>query len=137
MKISAFRRLAAAYGADLTRWPEAQQAEARRLLVSSAEAQALLQAEAALDTALAKLLLPQPDATDLARLQAGITTRLDAPKHQPYRRPALPRWSWLWAGASGMVAAGVAVGLLTATPSATAGLLSALQPAAIPVFSGS
>jgi hypothetical protein len=133
LTLAAFRRLAGTYGADLARWPEAQRAEAEALLTTSPAAREILQKAAALDTALDSLALPEPDAEDLARLRAGVAARLSAPVLRS-RLPPLPRWSWLTAGASGAVAAGLMVGLLTATPPANTGLLSILQISAVPVL---
>ncbi len=135
LTLATFRHLAGAYGADLARWPQARRAEAEALLTTSAQARAMLAEAAALDAALAGLARPEPGPEDLARLSAGIAARLTA--RAPRRRswlPALPRWSWITAGASGAVAAGLMVGLLTTAPPAASGLLTALQPAAIPVF---
>lgn len=133
LTLAAFRRLISAYGAAPARWPDAQRQAANALLASSAEARALLRREEALDSVLASLALPQPDEADLARLRAGVAARLCAPA--PSRLgwlPALPRWSWLTAGASGAVAAGLVVGLLSASLPTAPSLLSALQPSAIP-----
>lgn len=135
LTMAAFRRLAAAYGADLARWPEAQREEAQALLAHMPEAQNWLRREAGLDAALARLALPAPGEADLARLRAGVAARLATPPQRRSWIPALPRWSWLTAGAGSAVAAGLMVGLLSAAPPANTGLLTVLQPSALPVLS--
>jgi hypothetical protein len=139
LTMAAFRHLAAAYGADLARWPEAQREEARALLARTPDAYAWLHQEAGLDAALAQLAPPKPGTSDLARLRAGVAARMDAPRaRQSLARQSLvlawPNWGWLAAGAGGALAAGLLVGLLSATPPASTGLLAMLQPAALPVL---
>ncbi|HCR14485.1 MAG TPA: hypothetical protein PKD41_18830, partial [Solidesulfovibrio sp.] len=63
MPLEEFETLAASYGAQLRRWPEASQEAARELLATSPRARAVLHAAAALDTALAAA-----SARELARL---------------------------------------------------------------------
>jgi hypothetical protein len=69
-----FRALAAAYGSDLARWPEEEQAAARTLLDASSDARALLLQERGLDELLAAAPDREPSA-DLLRRVAEIPAR--------------------------------------------------------------
>ncbi len=94
LNIEAFAQLADAYGGDLQRWPEHQQAEARALLARSDAAQALLREAAGLDAALGG---PSP-APSLQALRARILNSV--PRQPSAARPAVapsrPWWQALW-----------------------------------------
>lgn len=95
--------LAASYGADPARWPEAEQAAARALLRASPGARAVLAREAALDAALLAWRVTAPGAALAGRIAVAMSAQAAA------RR----RWR-LWlsnlAGAAAL-AGGVAAGI--------------------------
>lgn len=78
MTLERFAKLVAAHGAALTRWPQADQAGARRLLAASPQAVALLADAAALDALLDQLPEPEPSAALMTRLSSAVEARLDA-----------------------------------------------------------
>lgn len=114
MTLERFGELAAAYGAKLERWPDAEQRAAAALLESSAEARELLGGEAWLDGELsgqAPLELNGAFARKLAEI----------PLRNPQRSWSLFR-RWLWAPALGwsMAAAlGVVLGASFPEPDVT------------------
>lgn len=116
MSMSRFRDLTAAYGANLSRWPEAELPSARALLRESKEAAAVLAGEASFDALLETL--PREPLPDSLR---GRLLRLPAEQHTP-RPLRLPRRA-MWGPAFGWAAAaavGVWLGTSTAPESAEA-----------------
>lgn len=92
MTPKAFGRLLDRHGTDLARWPQAEAQAARRLLGESEEAQALLRAADALESALRETR-PRADAETLARMQGRIASHI---ARSPPPRPAARGWqAWL------------------------------------------
>jgi hypothetical protein len=105
MTLARFQELAAAFGARLLLWPEAERSGARALLEGSAEARLILQRAAELDE-----LMRQAHAADaathwpgglqeqraaLSELRAGVSSRisqLPQPSARRRRLDALPMW---------------------------------------------
>lgn len=115
-----FAALAAAYGADIGRWPE-EDREAARRLAGDKGAMATLDAEAALDHLMWQAATPAPSAA----LSDAVIAR--APRARPRRGP-LARWLTGIGVGAGLVAAGaagVAIGAVM-TPHA---LINAVLPA--------
>ncbi len=108
MNAERFAALTHVYGADLRRWPAAEQAAARLLLESGdAVARAALDRARALDARLDGYVTPAPSPRLLARILSA------APR---------PAWTWtrarLWwsgAGLAGLGLAGAALGALLIT----------------------
>lgn len=90
MHIARFEHLLDTHGADLGRWPPAEAAAARALLMESPQAQALLHRAAALDDIL-RDSRALPDAATLARMRAHVAGRV-ARMPLPQRPGAL---AWL------------------------------------------
>ena len=105
------RRLAGildAYGADPSRWPDAERDAARALLADSTEAMALRDSAAALDTALSAAVAPAPS----QELMAAILT---AAEPSGWRRWAAEFWPFgpVWQPVSALTTAallGIAIG---------------------------
>jgi hypothetical protein len=115
-----FAALAAAYGADIGRWPEGEREAARRL-AGDDRAMAALDAEAALDHLMWQASTPAPS---LALTDAVVAL---APRPRPARGP-LARWLTgvgVTAALAAAGAAGVAIGAVL-TPHA---LINAVLPA--------
>ncbi|MCP4328078.1 MAG: hypothetical protein GY791_06540 [Alphaproteobacteria bacterium] len=94
MTLERFKSLAAAYGAEIGRWPGESQDEARRLIAHSAEARAVVSAEADLDRLLAtwQIVEPSPDVARRVREAARISPQHGgAPKSQ---NKGLGHWLW-------------------------------------------
>ena len=158
MPLEAFETLAASYGAELRRWPEASREAARELLATSLRAQAVFHAAAALDTALAKasaqelerLLPAEREAAALARLRRRVAARIAAPEATAQARglfarlraqwqnglaPAFPlRLAGLATACSCAVMAGLVLGALYTTSPAQDGLSALLQPTPIAIL---
>ena len=81
MGLGRFAELAAAYGADFDRWPDAERFRALALAGGSAEARALLADAHELDAALARLDPPPPPPAALAARIAAL--RADAARPVP------------------------------------------------------
>lgn len=156
MTLKKFEALAASYGAELRRWPEANRAEAEALIRSSEPARAILAEARRLDGAIAAAADEEEarlwnrgerDAA-LARLRSSVAARIAA---APARSSATPRPESAWAtplaavpfrlgwvgilGMSGIaVAAGLFIGLTYGSPGNSDRLLSFLQPNPIEIF---
>lgn len=116
LALDRFTELADAYGGDLQRWPTELRAAAAQLLAQNDEAQAILQAAAALDDALGK---PSP-ASELSAVRARILQAIDTTERlRRERRPPPKRsiWQTLWLELGGMrwvgpaLAAGLTLGI--------------------------
>lgn len=81
MTLDRFSLLIEAYGADAGRWPDAERAAAHALLACSAEAQAMIEREHALDVLLDTVQAPQPSAGLQAKIMAAAPRRASAPSH--------------------------------------------------------
>jgi hypothetical protein len=95
------RALVAAYGSDLGRFPEGEREAARALVRESAEARALVEAEAGLDERLARVAAPDLPA-DLRRRLLEIPIRAPRPKAWPFATRWVPALSWATAAAVGV-----------------------------------
>jgi hypothetical protein len=104
LDLERFRALTLAYGGRLERWPSAERDSARALCAESAEARALLSAEAGLDAALASAA-PAPDLPpELWRRLNELPVR--APQRRifwPFQRAWIPAVSWALAAVVGVV----------------------------------
>lgn len=148
MTLRRFRTLADSYGADLQRWPEPLRAQARALLDTSAQAQALMARARELDQAIAAAgaareariwVRSRADAA-LHRLRADVSNRIrqstsartPAPgiDSRAARYPHL-RAGWVgFATAAGLaVVAGLALGILFSPAAPPQDLTALLQPA--------
>lgn len=158
MPLEAFETLAASYGAQLRRWPEASQEAARELLATSPRARAVLHAAAALDTALAaasaqelaRLLPADDEAAALARLRRRVAARIAAPQAPLQARGVFARLRSRWANGlasalplrlaglatacSCAVMAGLVLGALYTSSPAQDGLSAFLQPTPIAIL---
>jgi hypothetical protein len=147
-----FRALAASYGADLQRWPEAERDAARALVHVSPAARSMLATAQRLDAAIAAASSQEHAATlqsgeedaALARLRSGVASGIAAsarPRQQGARhgwtlgvlQPS-DRFSPAGVGAvvvSGAIAimAGLLIGTLYTWQPSPDGLLATLQPA--------
>jgi|GEM_PF-1091967 len=99
-----FKALAGAYGGDLRRWPAAERGAAQQHLSLRPGGREELDAELALDQALAGWRVPGPGAALAASIMAGAADR-----HHRLRRLRL--W-WSGLGAAGALAGGLAAGAL-------------------------
>jgi ferric-dicitrate binding protein FerR (iron transport regulator) len=106
MTLERFKELLDAFGADLGRWPDAEQAAARALIARMPEAQAAL-AEARRLDALLDLYDPPADRAAEARLRAA----LDAVPARAAVRPARRLWPQAAALAATLLL-GVATGIV-------------------------
>lgn len=110
------QHLAAAYGADLRRWPEAEREAARAFLAAEPERERLLFEARQLDAALDASPTPAVRAALRDRVVAGAAAAGLRPRPAPPARRGLSRWAWLsgagWAAAG---AAGVMIGLASGT----------------------
>lgn len=77
MNIDRFRRLAEAFGGDLSRWPEAERKAAGALLRADPAARRIIDDELALDALLDRAATTVDDAR-VGRTAAAIAARLDA-----------------------------------------------------------
>jgi hypothetical protein len=111
-----FAALAAAYGADLQRWPEAEREAARRRLGEIPEAAAILSRERGLDIALAESRAVPPTADR----QRQVITALHRRRAE---RESRGRW-FSRLGMLGALASGAATGV--------AAMALMLQPASAP-----
>jgi len=111
-----FEYLADAYGANLRRWPAAEQPAARALLDSGdAQARASLAQALALDTLLDSHRLPAPHPALAHRIAASAAL---APRHSLWRGHQT-LWSRL--GLLGVGLAGIAAGMLAVSLSLSMG----------------
>lgn len=118
-----FAELAGAYGADLVRWPQAEQAPARRLAASAPDrAEALLAAERSLDQLLAFSPSAPPSEALRARVLALAETR-------PRWRLTWPRWIVAAPVMSGAALAAACAGLLCGVVMTQGAVVSARQDA--------
>jgi hypothetical protein len=86
LPLGRFKALARSYGARLERWPEELRAEAQALVTVSREARIALDAERRLDEAIgagsaheeAVRWMPHEQEAALARVRAGVASRIDA-----------------------------------------------------------
>ena len=148
-----FRKLAAAYGGDLQRWPEAFRAQAETLLRTSAEGRALLAQAQALDTAIHEAAQAEQailwraangsaarEQAALARIRRHVGERIAAANanHQPGTRISgspsgalFPRVGWIGLATAGTLAvvAGLLLGFIYTPASTPDTLLVSLQPA--------
>lgn len=106
------QQLAAAYGADLRRWPEAEREAARAFLAADPGRERLLFEARQLDAALDASPAPQVQAVLRERVIAAAAEAGLRPRPAPAGRRGLSRWAWLsgagWAAAG---AAGIMIGL--------------------------
>lgn len=106
--------LAAAWGADLRRWPAAERVAAQALMSQDLGAQVFLERGAELDALLDTHTVAAPDArladAVLAGSPAGRDSHRSGARHR--RQPGLPqrRWWWSGAGVAGVGMAGTAFG---------------------------
>jgi hypothetical protein len=104
LTLERFRALTLAYGGKLELWPSAEREAARALHAESAEARALLAAEAGLDRVL-EIGSRAPDLPpELWRRLNELPAR--APQRRlvwPFRRTWIPAVSWALAAAVGLV----------------------------------
>jgi hypothetical protein len=150
LSLRKFRQLAAAYGADLERWPEQRRNAARQLLEVSAAARSLLSAERELDEALGRVSA-QADARSgsadeaeaaLLRIRARVAAQLTASAATACRRwrvqplAGFSRSRWLTVGtlAGAAALAGVLLGVFNPWPAATPDLLGMLQADSISLW---
>ena len=127
-------RLAAAWGADLRRWPGAERIAAEALLARDAGAQSLLDRAVELDALLDAHAVAAPDAWLLQAVLAGAPANQSQDQSQSQsrykgdaRRRHVPRrWWWSGAGLAGVGLAGTAFGAI-----AVAMALSAVTPAPV------
>ncbi|HUH84959.1 MAG TPA: hypothetical protein VLX85_10120 [Stellaceae bacterium] len=143
-----FRAMAASYGGDLRRWPEALRPQAEALRDASPEARALLDEALRLDDAIEKArtredaaLLPTDESgAALARLRSSVAAAIASsapgdPKNRRFARPLAFSLSLRWVGmASGgafAVTAGLFLGAIYATGPAPDAVQMLLQPAPI------
>lgn len=101
LELERFRALVEAYGGRFELWPEDERELGRALLLESAEARALVRAEADLDARLAAELAPEPSPELWRRLN-------EIPARVPQRRPFwrlrgfwIPAVGWALAAAIG------------------------------------
>jgi hypothetical protein len=103
LELERFRALTLSYGGRLERWPSREREAARALCAESAEARALLAAEAGLDEALASAA-PAPDLPpELWRRLNELPAR--APQRRlfwPFQRAWIPAVSWALAAVVGV-----------------------------------
>jgi hypothetical protein len=115
LPIDRFQSLLAAYGGRLELFPAAEREAAQALLASSAEARALLSAEAGLDALLGQAT-PGELSPALARKLAELPVRHPQVRTLwPFRRVWLPAVAWAAAAAFG-----IAVGSIAPDPDASA-----------------
>jgi ferric-dicitrate binding protein FerR (iron transport regulator) len=105
MGLTRFIALAEAYGGDIARWPEADQAGARAVLADAPAARAALAEAARLDALLALDTAPAP--SDL--LQRRVLRAAPAPARRVSRLGFASGAGWAAAAAAGVMA-GVLVG---------------------------
>lgn len=150
MTLRRFRTLADSYGADLQRWPESLRGQARALLDSSADAQAVMTRARELDEALAAAAaardgrLWKGESADAAvhRLRQSVSTRLRRPRpggapvfagndaHAAARyRPRHVGWVGYATAAGIAVVAGLTLGILYSPTAQQPDLTALLQPA--------
>jgi hypothetical protein len=147
-----FRELAESYGGDLQRWPQETRDGAQALLNVSSQARAFLDAERALDDAIAEASarsdaaarrISEDDAA-LARLRSVVTARIavSSPRHHPAHwhraRESFRRvngvisshliWVGMATGSSLAIIVGFLIGALYASEPASDAVLSMLQP---------
>jgi hypothetical protein len=102
LTLERFRALTLAYGGRLELWPSAERAAARATCAESAEARALLLAEAGLDEALASESVTPDLGPDLWRRLNELPVR--TPQRRvfwPFRRAWIPAVSWALAAVVG------------------------------------
>jgi hypothetical protein len=103
LSLERMRELVAAYGGRLELWPASERASARELCETSAEARALLAAEAVFDLALTDASVePEPRADFLRRLNE---IPLRTPQRRvwwPFRRAWIPAVGWAFAAVVGL-----------------------------------
>jgi hypothetical protein len=157
LTLGRFRALAQSYGADLRRWPEEMRGEAEALLNVSGEARAVLDEARKLDAAIeaaglyedAVLWPPGEQEAALARLRSGVAARIASSSTHglAHRRSgrmsaASGRWAFFplhfhWVGLAtggGAILAGLLIGAMYASPSASDDVLTMLQPSPIHIL---
>lgn len=97
-----FEKLADAWGGDIVRWPEAEQAAARALLAADPAVQSILTEAAGLDAVLALDVAPAPSDLLVRRVTRAAPGR-------PLRFGWTSRAGWAAAAAAGLVV-GIFVG---------------------------
>jgi hypothetical protein len=143
LTLERFAALAASYGADLQRWPEALRDEADTLLTHSPEARAFLAEARVLDSALAAGGADPDEAhwqeVALVRLRLGVEAEIAATR-PPAREPSwfvLP-WRFGWfgvaTGSSLAVAAGLLIGMLYMPASSPDIVQTMFQPSPIDIL---
>jgi hypothetical protein len=150
MTLRRFRTLADSYGADLQRWPESLRRQARDLLDSSAEAQAVMSRARELDAAVAaatdardaRLWSSGSSDAALRRLRQNVSTRMrrsppggvaavagnDA-RAVNRHRPRHVGWVGFATAAGLAVVAGLTLGILYSPTAQQPDLTALLQPA--------
>lgn len=153
MPLSHFAALAASYGGDIGRWPEAVRDDARTLAAALPKAGHLLAEAARLDAALLaagedeteRLYPPGAVDTALARLRLNVAARLHAPQPKRQAKTAFlawlsarllvpPRLAGLATAGSVAVLAGLLVGALTVSQPDGEALLALMQPTPFAAF---
>jgi len=149
LSLRRFTSLAKSYGADLERWPEEIQADARALLQASAEARAIHAAARDEDLAIGAarhreeraLWHPGEQDAALARLRSGVAARIaSTPATRPDRAgsrwslPPVRDWVLLHLGSLGLATsggvalmAGLLIGSLSGAAPAPTSVLAAFQ----------
>jgi len=130
-----FAELVAAYGGELELWPADERAAAAALLETSAEARALVAAEAELDGALAEPnAAPEPSAALMRRLNEIPVRVAQRRVWWPFRRAWIPAVGWAFAAAVGvgwgLVGTPFEESELTATSAVAVGSVTQEAPAA-------
>jgi hypothetical protein len=103
LTLERFRALVLAYGGSSELWPEAERQAALLLCAASAEARALVAAEAELDTRLATGAAPPEPRAELLRRLNEVPLR--APQRRawwPFRNAWVPAFGWALAAAVGL-----------------------------------
>jgi anti-sigma factor RsiW len=92
MNLQRFEELAGAYGADIARWPAAEQDSARALAAQDTRARAALARGAQLDALLHEAAVPVDDDAALRIVQRSL-------QRAPPREPSLRGWWRVWPSA--------------------------------------
>ena len=136
LTLKRFAALAASYGADLYRWPEDIQDEAKALLAESAEARAAFAEARALDRALSGASGREENAywqeAALARVRLGVEAEIAGMAGHAHMRGQWRfidlRWLGIAAGSGFAVAAGLMIGILDMPASAPDIMQMMFQP---------
>jgi hypothetical protein len=121
-----FTRHAAAWGADIARWPEAIRAEAVRFAATTPDGKAILADEERLEANL-RTLAPDVTQARIDRAMQRVVTALAEPEPRPRFPALLSRWLIPAAGlacAVGIGALAATVGPLADNPDETRGVLT-------------